>query len=235
MEKSYAEYLLKKTQEDYNLIAEEYTRTRAFIPEDIKELAKYSFSEERLLDSGCANGRLFGVLKEKNVDYFGIDFSEKLIEIAKEKYPGVKFQVADCLKLPFPANFFDKIYSISVLHNIPSREFQLQYLKETKRILKPGGLLILRVWDFWRRKTFPKLFLKYTFLKSIGKSKLDFFDVFVSWKNSEGKILVERYFHCFRKKELGNLVKKAGFKIKEIWRGGKDPRTNIYLIAERPS
>jgi tRNA (uracil-5-)-methyltransferase TRM9 len=234
MERKYAEYLLKKTQEDYNLVAQDYTRTRAFIPEDIKGIAEYALIGERILDSGCANGRLFRVLKGKKVDYFGIDFSEKLIEIAKKKYPEAKFQVADCLNLPFPANFFDKIYSISVLHNIPSREFRLRYFKEAKRVLKPGGLLILRVWDFWKRKAFPKLFFKYTFLKLIGKSKLDFFDVFVPWKDSKGKILIERYFHCFRKKELENLVKEVGFKIKKIWRAGKDPRTNIYLIAQKP-
>lgn len=260
MEKKYAEYLLKKTTRDYNLIAEDYTRTRAFIPEDIKELAEYALVGERILDSGCASGRLFEVLKEKKVDpvrgqrdlvetqrkqtsngvdYFGIDFSEKLIEIAKKNYSNGNFQVADALKLPFPANFFDKVYSISVLHNIPSREFQLQYLKEAKRVLKPEGLLILRVWDFWRRKAFPKLFLKYTFLKLIGRhlstSQLDFFDVFLPWKDSKGNIIIERYFHCFRKKELENLAKEVGFKIKKIWRAGKDPRTNIYLIAQKPS
>lgn len=233
MDRKYAEYLLEKTKKDYNLIAKDYTRTRAFIPDDIKELASYSFEGEKILDSGCANGRLFGVLKEKNIDYYGIDFSEKLIEIAKEKYPEAKFQVADSLNLPFPANFFDKIYSISVLHHIPSREFQLQYLKEAKRVLKPGGLLILRVWDFWKRKTSFKLFLKYTFLKLIGKSKLDFFDVFVPWKDSNGKILVQRYFHCFTQRELEDLVKKAEFKIKKSYRLGKDPRTNIYIIAEK--
>jgi len=27
----------------------------------------------------------------------------------------------------------------------------------------------------------------------------------------------------------------VGFKIKKIWRAGKDPRTNIYLIAQKPS
>jgi len=63
---------------------------------------------------------------------------------------------------------------------------------------------------------------------------VDFFDVFVPWKDSKGKILIERYFHCFRKKELENLVKEVGFKIKKIWRAGKNPRTNIYLIAKKP-
>lgn len=233
MDKEYAKYLLEKTRQDYNLIAEDYTRTRAFIPEDIKALAEYTFAGEKVLDSGCGSGRFFEVLRDKGVDYFGVDISESLIAIAKKNYPKVKFRVADALNLPFPSNFFDKIYSISVLHHIPSKDFQLQYLKEVKRTLKPKGFLILRVWDFWKRKTALKLLLKYTFLKLIGKSKLDFKDVFIPWKDSKGKMLVQRYFHCFTQEELESLVKKVEFKIKEAWRGGKDPRTNIYIVAEK--
>jgi len=234
MDIEYANYLLEKTTEDYNLIAEDYTRTRAYVPEDIRDLGKYAFAGERVLDSGCANGRLYEILKDKEINYFGIDISKKLIQIANQKYPKAKFQTADALNLPFSENFFDKIYSISILHNIPSRKFQLQYLKEASRVLKPGGLLILRVWDFWRRKAAFKLILKHTFLKLINRSKLDFKDVFVPWKSSGGKIIAERYFHCFTKMELENLVKKAGFKVKKNWRGGKDPGTNIYLIAKKP-
>jgi len=167
------------------------------------------------------------------VDFFGIDSSENLIELAKENYPQAKFQVANALSLPFSENYFDKVYSISVIHNIPSKDFQLQYLKEARRVLKPGGLLILRSWDLWRRKVSLPLILKYTFLKLIGKSKLDLKDVFVPWKDSSGGVLVERYFHCFTKGELEDLVKGAGFRIRKSWCGGRDPRANIYLIAEK--
>ena len=233
MDKEYAKYLLEKTRQDYDIIAEDFTRTRTYIPEDIRELGDYSLAGERILDSGCGSGRLFEVFNGKNIDYFGTDISERLIRIAQEKYPEAKFQTADALNLPFPENFFDKVYSISILHHIPSQYFQLQYLKEAKRVLKPGGILILRVWDFWRRKATPRLIFEYTFLKLIGRSKLDFKDVFVPWKDSEGEILVQRYFHCFTKKELENLAKKAGFIIKKIWRSGKDPKTNIYLVAEK--
>lgn len=233
MEKEYAKHLLEKTKENYNLLAIDYTRTRIFIPEDIKKLADFASSGEKVLDSGCANGRLFGLLKDKGVDYYGIDISENLISIARKNFPEGKFQIANALDLPFPENFFDKVFSISVLHNIPSREFQIQYLKETKRVLKPGGLLILRVWDFLKRKEGLKLLFKYTFLKLIGKSKLDFFDVFVPWKDSKGNVLAERYFHCFTKSELESLIKEVEFKIKKSWREGKDPRTNIYIIAEK--
>jgi ubiquinone/menaquinone biosynthesis C-methylase UbiE len=172
MDIEYAESLLKETRKNYNLTAESYTRTRAFIPEDINSLSLFAEKGDRILDSGCASGRLYGLLKDRQVDYVGVDFSERLIEIAKNSYPEADFQLSDVLKLPFPDNYFDKIFSISVIHNIPSGYFQLQYLKETIRVLKPGGMLILRVWDLWKRKaSFPLLF-KYTFLKIFGKSKL---------------------------------------------------------------
>ncbi len=233
MEKKYAQFILEETKKNYNLIAQDFTRTRNFLPEDIKKLGEHTIPGDKILDSGCGNGRLFDALKDKNVDYFGVDISEKLIAIAKRNYPKAKFFVSDFLNLPFPANFFGTVYSISVLHHIPCREFRLQYLKETRRILRQEGILVLRVWDFWKRKEGWELIFKYIFLKLIGKAKLDFFDVFLPWKNSEGKTLVERYFHCFTKRELENLAKEAGFKIKESWRAGREKRANIYLIAQK--
>lgn len=248
MNKEYAGYLLDKTLKDYNLIADDFARSRDFIPEDIKGLAENAEEDDRVLDLGCGNGRFVELMREKGADYYGIDSSEKLIEICQKKYIGARFQVADGFNLPFADNYFDKVFSISVLHHIPSKEFRLKFLAESKRVLKPGGFLVIRVWDFWKRKIFPKLFLKYTFLKLIGKStlrqaqgcpeiyrraKLDFFDVFVLWKDSKRNIVIERYFHCFTKKELKDLAKEAGFKIKKSWRLGKDPRSNIYLIAEK--
>lgn len=234
MDENFAKYLLEKVKRDYNLLAEDYDRKREYIPEDIKKLAEYAKEGDKVLDAGCGNGRLFKILKEKKVNYYGIDFSEKLIEISRKKFPEGKFEVGDCLNLPFPDNFFDKVFSISVLHHIPGEKFRIQYLKEAKRVLKKDGLLIMRVWDFWKRKEGIKIFLKHFFSKISGRSKLDFFDVFLPWKDSQGKILAERYFHCFRKRELENLVRKLNFEIIKCWRGGEDPRTNIYLIGKRP-
>lgn len=233
MKKEYAEYLLKKTKEDYNQIATSFARSREFIPEDIRNLGDWVIPGEKILDLGCGSGRFYKVLKEKEISYFGIDFSEKLIGIAKQKYPKGKFQVADILNLPFPNNYFDKIYSISVLHQIPSRELRIRSLEEVQRILKPGGILILRVWNVFKRPNFWKLFLKYTILKVIFKSKLDFLDVFIPWRDSERRIVLERYFHCFSQNRLKKLLEKVGFETKEIWSSGIGKRSNIYILAKK--
>jgi len=229
MEKEYAKYLLKKTKDDYNLIADDFSRTRSFAWEELRPLAQHTIPGEKILDLGCGNGRLLQIFKGMNIEYFGVDSSEKLIKIAKEKYPKKKFQVADALNLPFPGNFFDKIYSIAVLHHIPSTEFRFQFLKEARRVLKPEGLLILTVWNLWQRQNW-KLLLKFNLSKLSGKSKLDFNDVFVTWRKT-----IKRYIHCFTLKELSSFTEKIGFQIKDsgYLDRGKTKKANIYLIVEK--
>jgi ubiquinone/menaquinone biosynthesis C-methylase UbiE len=233
MDKKYAEYLLNKTREDYNLIADHFSRTRATVPEDKSVPTEHNKAGEKVLDLGCGNGALWNILKDKRIDYLGVDFSEELIEIAKKNNPGTKFQAADALNLPFSENTFDKIYCIGVLQHIPSKELQLQFLKEAKRVLKADGIMILRVWDFWKRKKGLFLILKYGVLKILGRSQFDFKDIFYPWKNQEGKVIIQRYFHCFTKKELNKLFLKTGFKIEKSWIVGKGKLSNIYIIAKK--
>jgi len=236
MKKDYAEYLLKKTKEDYNLIAEDFSRTRWNIWAEFSIFRDYVKGGDEILDIGCGNGRLLELLKGKNIEYIGVDNSERLIEIAKRRLQPTrhpeykaKFLVADTLNLPFPNDYFDKVFLIAVLHNIPSKELRFKALQEARRVLKPEGLLILTVWDI-RRKETVILILKHLFLKLIGKSQLDFKDVFVPWGKK-----VRRYYHYFTERELINLVKKEGFKIKKfgVAKNETGKRSNIYLIAEK--
>ncbi len=232
MDKKYAEYLLKKTQADYNLIAGDFSRTREKPWEEIRFLFDdYLIEKEKVLDLGCGNGRFYEFFKNKDINYIGIDNSEKLIEIAKKRFSGTNFQVADALNLPFPDNYFDKVYAIAVLHHIPSKEFRLQFLREVKRVLRQKGLLILTIWKFHNKKAIF-LLLRYTILKIIGKSKLDFKDIFEPWGKK-----INRYYHWFSEKELTSLAEEAGFKIKKsgVVKNKRGNRQNIYLIAKKPS
>jgi len=230
MDKEYAQYLLNKTKEDYNSIAGEFSNARPNIwPETQALLDKYVLSGEKVLDLGCGNGRYFEYFKEKNINYFGTDISEKLIEIAKRKYPQADFQVADGLSLPFSDNFFDKIFSIAVLHHLPSKELRLQFLKEARRVLNSGASLILTVWNFKEFKEFFLVF-KSVVLKLFGFSKLDFGDFMEPWGKN-----IKRYYHCFSQNELINLVKEAGFEVKEIGiiKNERGNRRHMYLVAAK--
>jgi Methylase involved in ubiquinone/menaquinone biosynthesis len=152
MDLNFARDLLKKTKEDYDSIAQDFSRTRQSFWKELEMLKDYVKEGEKVLDIGCGNGRLFQILKDKNIEYTGIDFSKNLIELAKKKYPEGNFLVANALNLPFKENTFDKVFLIAVLHHIPSKELRSQVLKEAKRVLKPQGLLILTVWNLGKKE-----------------------------------------------------------------------------------
>lgn len=235
MDEKYSLYLLKKNVQDYNFIAEHFANSRYSIEPESNFFEKYIVEKDDILDLGCGDGRLFQIFKDKKINYLGVDNSEKLIEIAKKKNPKINFQVADALRLPFLDNSFDKIFSIAVLHHIPSKKLRLQTLKEIKRVLRPKALLILTVWNLQEKKLAKKLLLKYTLLKLIGKSRLDFRDIFFPWRGIDRRIVLHRYFHFFSEKGLKNLVDQSGLKVKEtgIIRRKEANNSNIYLIAEK--
>lgn len=237
MEPKFADYLLKKVQKDYNELAEAFASTREEIWPEIWFFKDFVKPNEKILDIGCGSGRLYKLFRGQEVKYFGVDFAEKLIKIAREKYLSSKelkkggvppvFLVANALRLPFEDNFFDKVFSIAVLYHIPSQEKRLLFLREVRRVLKPGGELFLTVWNLWQMKYLP-LILKWTLFKLFGLTKVDFFDIFVPFYG------INRYYHCFKKKELNDLVMEAHFsnvKVKYLKKNGQN--FNIFLRAKK--
>jgi len=216
-------------REGYDKIAEDFSRTRLSVWEEFKPLAENVKMGDRVLDLGCGNGRLVELFRGKPIEYFGIDNSQKLIEIAKHHYPQQEFLVFDGFRIPFQDNFFDKIFCIAVLHHIPSRQLRQEFLNEARRVLKPGGQLILTVFYLWQKETYWSLLAKNALKKIIGRSELDFFDVIETWFK-----IGKRYFHVFRKSELRNLLTRCGFQIDNlsVLLRGKGNK-NLLVIAKK--
>lgn len=220
MNSKYAKKILDKTVLDYNSIADKYSRVRE---KDWKEFNflfdKYLLQNDKVLDLGCGNGRFYSAFKNKNVDYLGIDVSSKLIEIARNSYPEGKFEVSSVNSIL--SDSFDKVYSIAVLHHIPSRELRLNFLKEIRRVLKDDGCIVLTVWNLKDK------IKKINFLDWF---RLDKGDVFLPWYGSR-----DTYFHCFNLEELIQLIKEVGFEV--IDKGeilvGKKPYSNFYIVGRK--
>jgi len=235
MDKQYAEYLIKKTKEDYDKIAGDFSRTRAYLWDDLRQFASRAKGGDSLLDFGCGNGRLFELFGDiKNVHYIGIDQSCALIEKAKEKYAGAEFICSDSAKLPFPNEHFNMIFAVASLHHIPSEQKRLELLVEFKRTLKPDGVIIITAWNLWQRK-YISLIAKYTLKKILGQSLLDWGDIFVPWKNDSGEAAAERYYHAFTVSSLKQVIQKSGFVMQESGRfGGQHGENyNLYAIAKK--
>ena len=215
-------------------MAEYFSITRPFLSDDLIMLKKYLKPNSKVLDLGMGNGRLSTIVNYKiNIDYIGIDVSEKMVRIASKNYPDCKFLLQkNPLKIDFENSTFDRVFCLSVFHHIPSYEYRLAYLKEIKRVLKKEGIVVMLNWNLWPKKgTCLKVLLDF-----FKHRELDLKDIYLPFKNEEGKNLTNRYIHCFSKYELDNLLAKAGFAVKEstvLKRGRKISNSNFLHILSK--
>ena len=115
--------------------------TRQFIPhliDDAKVTAGMS-----VLDVACGPGYLSATAKELGAIPIGIDFSEKMIAIAKEMFPGIPFVQGDAQDLPFEDADFDRVLANFGLLHLSHPE---KACAEAFRVLKAGGKFGFTVW-----------------------------------------------------------------------------------------
>lgn len=97
----------------------------------------------RVLDAGCGDGWLAGLMAAQSPDIHACDAGEPLIEIAQQKYPAVQFTVCDLNKpLPYEASYFDIVTASMVLHDV---EDELATLQNIAAVLKPEGKLLASI------------------------------------------------------------------------------------------
>jgi len=98
---------------------------------------------ELILDAGGGTGNLAILIENKGAKVINLDFSKEALDIYKSKYPEGTICLHNLIDpLPFEDNYFDKIVSNNVIYNIP-RDKRLKVIMELKRVLKPGGLLVI--------------------------------------------------------------------------------------------
>jgi ubiquinone/menaquinone biosynthesis C-methylase UbiE len=98
----------------------------------------------RILDAGCGSGPLVAALRDRGAIVTGIDKSAGMLEMARRRLgDDAGLQVAELGQpLPFPDDTFDDVTASLVLHYL---EDWGPALAELRRVLKPGGRLIVSV------------------------------------------------------------------------------------------
>lgn len=98
---------------------------------------------ERVLDLGCGYGWYTDFFARIGANAVGVDGSERMIAIAREKYPSSEFTLADIEKpLPFDNGCFDIVFSNQVLMDIENADF---VISECERVLKDGGVFYFSI------------------------------------------------------------------------------------------
>ena len=103
-----------------------------------------------LIDVGCGSGRLAKPLSEYLTGrYLGIDVVPGLVEYARQLVPrpNWRFEVAEGLKIPEQDRQADMVCFFSVLTHLLHEE-SFVYLREAKRVLRPGGKIVATFLDF---------------------------------------------------------------------------------------
>lgn len=137
--------LSKITPDDLQPVDEFHIRGDAATKELI-ELCGFT-PDMHILDVGCGiGGSTRRLSHETGCRATGIDLSDEYIDTAQRLtqllnvHERVKFHTASALALPFDDNTFDGAWSLQMNMNV---EDKLSWLKETYRVLKPGGRAVL--------------------------------------------------------------------------------------------
>lgn len=135
-------------------MSKDYTGER-FLPEEcqgeiaMEHFQRYQFAKQliknkKVLDSACGEGYGSSLLAQEAGCVVGLDLDEEVIKKAGQKYGNEKlsFHAGSIEKLPFEDASFDAVVSYETIEHVPA-EIQKNFLSEIRRVLKPGGMLIM--------------------------------------------------------------------------------------------
>lgn len=109
-----------------------------------EEAHKHMFlkPEMNVLNVWSRTGEAIPYLRKqcRDINLYNLEVSPRFIEIAKKHFPEEHFAETDLARLQFKNDFFDYILSLETLEHTPK---PLEFLKECKRVLKPGGTLVM--------------------------------------------------------------------------------------------
>lgn len=137
-----------KTDRESSLGASEYlwdtagfTEVHGFVWPTLNERIQV-LGSRKLLDLGCGNGALTAKFASIVPECMGVDFSHSGIEIARSRYPQVRFECAS-ISEPLPAELrgqFDVVVAVEVIEHLLLPRQLFQRAKEALRI---GGYLLV--------------------------------------------------------------------------------------------
>lgn len=95
-----------------------------------------------ILDAGCGTGGMFSLLSRYGRVY-GIDQSPDAVRFARDKNIAEEVLLGLITELPYQDNMFDVVTCLDVLYHARAGS-DTQALKEFHRVLRPGGVLVVR-------------------------------------------------------------------------------------------
>ena len=114
----------------------------------LDQILKESFKTGgKVLDAGCGNGRNLKWFYSADFEIHGADITTEKIDNCKELYPRqeLNFVISSVEKMPYNSSSFDYIICNAVLHFAKNLNHFHQMFEELFRVLKPQGVLFIRM------------------------------------------------------------------------------------------
>lgn len=216
----------------YQTFASDFSATRQRLQNGVRKIANTLTNKDEILDLGCGNGNLAAYLSQNNfVGYYtGLDFSEGLIEIAKNsQFQQCDFYVADLSREHWDnnlsANKFDAVLSFAVMHHLAGSEFRVEFLKKIWKLLKPDGVFIHSHWQFMNSERLASRVQPWEKI-DLNAADVETGDYLLDWKRGG---TAYRYVHQYSSPELNELANHSGFDVvDEFLSDGEGGNLGLY-------
>lgn len=146
--KTYARYAREGRSRLWDPANRGYARMTGDRDATLVELFRQSLPTEgprRVLDLGCGDGRLTGVIRDAKVPvdlWVGVDLDPVSVATATAAHPWAVFAEGSADRLPFPRGHFDVVAAVTLFSSLPSAELERGVASEIERVTRPGGSLV---------------------------------------------------------------------------------------------
>ena len=164
---------------------------------------------EPVCDLGCGPGHVARYLHERGVQVTGLDLSAEMVEQARRLYPGIEFRRGNMLSLDLEDGAWGGIAAFYSIIHVPRTEIAVA-LAEIKRVLRPGGVLLLAF--------------------HVGDETVHLDE----WWGQP----VSLDFRFLRPEEMSDSLRRAGFEVEEIverepYPDVEHPSRRAYIFARK--
>ena len=159
---------------------------------------------ERALDLGCGDGHFTQALSRAGAQATGLDVAEAALRRARARYPELDFVLGEIDEpLPLADNAFDLVWASEVIEHVADTA---RWLSEVRRVLAPGGRLLLSTPSHGRLR-----------IATLGIER---------FSDPLGD-----HLHLYTRRSLQTLLAEFGFEPVEIRLAGGPPLLRRTLLA----
>ena len=168
---------------------DQHKRRQISKADDIRFIGRY-IEPGRFLGVGCGDGKELLIARELGWEIEGFDVDQETTQRVEEQI-GAPVYSGDFCELGLPDDFYDCVYMDQVLEHPKNPQ---DYLREVRRILKPGGVLLIGCPNIMSASSIFKTALGKLGLKSRRGKHYDTFHHLFYYSPRNLKQIIERNF-----------------------------------------